>query len=1005
MDERSGASNVANRPGDRGPAFGGGVKGCYDGEPLVAQGSRSTFGKYTLLRKLASGGMGEVFLAKQRGPSGFEKLLVIKRILSHHLDKRDYLDMFFSEAKLVARLNHNNIIQIQEMGEIDGDYYIAMEYVRGKSLRDIIDELRAEGRMLPLPHVVDLAIKLCEGLGYAHQARDIRGRPMNIVHRDINPHNVLISYNGDLKLIDFGIAKSEMTSVHTATGTIKGKFVYMSPEQSAADPIDRRSDIFSLGIVLYEMTVLENPFVRQNVVLSLEAIQRHAIPPPSSKRSDAGPMDEILARALEKRPEDRYQTAIEMRDDLRNLLRNSEVATAEEDVSIFLHDLFLADIAEEDRLLAEADRATSGLAPIPRAASATDPPKSGFPEGALDPASAGLTEDHSSDEESADPAVVRGFGDEEPTLAGNLEGIAQKSRDASGGRAVLNGANSTNGVNGVNGASGASGSSIPGQIPEPTGQMMTLIPPDEVVPGTQDELLPELPTRSDRIPGGSRGNGSRPSPLGAGPAPAPPMPLGMMPSAIARLETSTGSQLPPFGPIGQHGPSNGVALQATREMQQAEPSNAYMVGPPVSSPPDSVLSGLRRASLTQLDAETGAPLTPHWRRLGLWVAGVLVFAATAVAGFVATRAVTRNTAITRAPLLEPSARVDRGAPARTTEKRIQSATASATEAQASAPMRAPDPALPMRESEHTLPGAVPEAAHNERAVEEPAKPDREEQRRRATAREQRKQRLEEDRAARAEKKKRADEERKRKLDEERERALRAKEEKKRKAEERQHTAEQAAAKAAQKHAVEEETKAAAGAKRHVIVPDPAGAGGALPEGERPSPKGATREHAPRRPATEARAGGSRSERTPAKSKEEPAAAGLKAARADRPAPVEGTARAGTLTLSTSVELDVEVDGKPTGTTPAVIPVRKSAGKVKLFGHGLDYAVTIHYKVEEGGISVKLDANPWAIAKHNGLSLGKTPQSVRPEARHRFSLNRPGQEAPLVVSLLWNAKND
>ena len=180
------------------------------------------------------------------------------------------------------------------MGEIDGDYYIAMEYVRGKSLRDIIDELRAEGRQLPLSHAVDLAIKLCEGLGYAHQARDIRGHPMNIVHRDINPHNILISYTGDLKLIDFGIAKSEMTSVHTATGTIKGKFVYMSPEQSAADPIDRRSDIFSLGIVLYEMTCLENPFVRQNVVLSLEAIQRHDVPLPSSKRGDASPLDGIL---------------------------------------------------------------------------------------------------------------------------------------------------------------------------------------------------------------------------------------------------------------------------------------------------------------------------------------------------------------------------------------------------------------------------------------------------------------------------------------------------------------------------------------------------------------------------------------------------------------------------------------------------------------------------------------------------------------------------------------
>src|SRR5262249_4302594 len=161
---------------------------------------------------------------------------------------------------------------------------------------------------LPLPYVVDLAIKLCDGLGYAHEARDIRGRPMNIIHRDINPHNVLVSYSGDLKIIDFGIAKSEMTSVHTATGTMKGKFVYMSAGKSAADPIDQRSEICSLGIVLYEMTTGENPFVRQNVVLSLEAIQRHAVPPPSTKRPDAKPLDAILERALAKKAEDRYQT-------------------------------------------------------------------------------------------------------------------------------------------------------------------------------------------------------------------------------------------------------------------------------------------------------------------------------------------------------------------------------------------------------------------------------------------------------------------------------------------------------------------------------------------------------------------------------------------------------------------------------------------------------------------------------------------------------------------------
>ena len=143
--------------------------------------------------------------------------------------------MFFSEAKLVARLNHNNIIQIHEMGEIDGDYYIAMEYVRGKSLRDIIDELRAEGRKLPLPHVIDLAIEALRRPRLRAQARDIRGQPMNIVHRDINPHNILISYTGRPEAHRLRHRQVEMTGPQTETGTIKGKFVYMSPEQSAAD--------------------------------------------------------------------------------------------------------------------------------------------------------------------------------------------------------------------------------------------------------------------------------------------------------------------------------------------------------------------------------------------------------------------------------------------------------------------------------------------------------------------------------------------------------------------------------------------------------------------------------------------------------------------------------------------------------------------------------------------------------------------------------------------------
>jgi len=383
--------------------------------------AHGSFGKYVLLRKLATGGMGEIFLAKQVGPSGFEKLLVIKRILSHHHDKNDYLSMFLSEAKLVARLTHNNVIQIHEMGQIDGDYFIAMEYVRGKSLRDIIDTLRSRGEQMPLAHVIDLAIKLCEGLGYAHGAQDLRGRPMNIIHRDVNPHNVLISYSGDLKLIDFGIAKSEMASVNTATGTIKGKFVYMSPEQSAADPIDFRSDIFSLGIVLYELATLENPFVRQNVVLSLEAIQRHDVDPPETKRDGAAALAPLLTKALSKDPETRYQSCYELRDELRGLFRNGEVKSEEQDIEHYLNNLFADDIEEEDLLLAEADSATSP--PQPQTPSLT--PSFVEARKGNDVTRSGRPPSHVP---VPRPITSKPFSDDEETMSGDQEQFAARSR-------------------------------------------------------------------------------------------------------------------------------------------------------------------------------------------------------------------------------------------------------------------------------------------------------------------------------------------------------------------------------------------------------------------------------------------------------------------------------------------------------------------------------------------------------------------------------------------------
>lgn len=319
----------------------------------------TAFGKYFLLKKIAAGGMGEILLAKLKGPEGFEKLLVIKRILQHHVENQEFLDMFFAEARVAAQLTHSNIVQIFDMGEIDDSYFIAMEYVHGKALRDVIDRARQLGDYVHPGHAVEMISKLCSGLSYAHNARDMSGTPLGIIHRDINPHNMLISYAGDLKIIDFGIAKSEMSMHQTETGTIKGKFVYMSPEQSAAEKLDKRSDIFAVGICLYETLTFVNPFAKANIVLSLDAIQRKDPPPPSQTNPRLACFDPIIQKALAKKPEDRYQDCSELRDDLQALLQSGAVPRPPQHLADYMHDLFEEQIEQEKRMIIETDSANT----------------------------------------------------------------------------------------------------------------------------------------------------------------------------------------------------------------------------------------------------------------------------------------------------------------------------------------------------------------------------------------------------------------------------------------------------------------------------------------------------------------------------------------------------------------------------------------------------------------------------------------------------------------------
>jgi serine/threonine-protein kinase len=323
----------------------------------MAGGEGSTFGKYFLLKQLALGGMGEIFLARLEGPVGFEKLLVVKRILQHRVENQEFIDMFFAEARIAAKLSHSNIVQIYEMGEIEGSYYIAMEYVHGKSLRELIDMARARGEHVPPSLVIDITSELASGLSYAHNATHISGERIGVVHRDVNPHNLLISYSGEVKIIDFGIAKSEMSMHKTETGTIKGKVAYMSPEQSTAEQLDKRSDIFSVGICLYEALTLFNPFAKANVASSIDAVRRQDLPPVSQTSRKLAAFDPIVGKALAKKREDRYQDCIELRDALQGIQLGGEIERSRLTLEEYMQDMFEEQIEGERRMILETSSA------------------------------------------------------------------------------------------------------------------------------------------------------------------------------------------------------------------------------------------------------------------------------------------------------------------------------------------------------------------------------------------------------------------------------------------------------------------------------------------------------------------------------------------------------------------------------------------------------------------------------------------------------------------------
>lgn len=277
------------------------------------------FGKYLLVGRLGGGGMAEVYHARLSGPSGFSKDVALKLILPQFSDEPEFVKMFIHEATLAARLDHANIVRIYEFDKFEGRYAIAMELVDGKDLRQVFARAQELDRHIAIPEALAIAYHVCQGLAFAHGELSEGAAP--VVHRDISPHNIILSRSGEVKITDFGIAKLASASGFTRTGVIKGKVSYMSPEQARGEPVDTQSDLFSLACVLWEMLTGQRLFVGDSDLAVLERVKQAQVPPPSAFRREVPPeLDQILLTALQREPARRFPGATALGTELDRLL-------------------------------------------------------------------------------------------------------------------------------------------------------------------------------------------------------------------------------------------------------------------------------------------------------------------------------------------------------------------------------------------------------------------------------------------------------------------------------------------------------------------------------------------------------------------------------------------------------------------------------------------------------------------------------------------------------------
>jgi serine/threonine protein kinase len=335
-------------------------------------------GRYELVHLLGQGGMGEVYLAKISGAAGFEKPCIVKTILPALLKDRQFLDRFHHEAKVLVHLVHSSIAQVYDMGEAEGTYYMALEYVAGVDLAYLQEQARAQNQQLPVPVALLLGQRIAEGLGYAHRKTGPDGMPLGIVHRDVSPHNVMVSYEGEVKVIDFGLAKSAARSKYTLPSTVMGKLGYMSPEQVRAEPVDHHSDIYSCGVVVWELLAGQPLIAHGTVGEMMAAMSNPSVPALHELRPDVDPaLDAVVRRALAPTPGERYARADDFARALNEQFLRSASSFGAEELGNFVRSLCPDAFASQRKLISRLT-SSPGLRRTPLPGGVVVPVNTGF---------------------------------------------------------------------------------------------------------------------------------------------------------------------------------------------------------------------------------------------------------------------------------------------------------------------------------------------------------------------------------------------------------------------------------------------------------------------------------------------------------------------------------------------------------------------------------------------------------------------------------------------------